>query len=109
MDNRLLGRLGEDMAAEYLEGQGCEILRRNYRCREGEIDIIAEKEGLLRLVEVKTRRSGYYGRPAEAVDPGKREHIRRAAGHFLSECDEYYPCIRIDVIEITLNHIRGAF
>ena len=109
MDNRQLGNLGEDMAAGYLEKQGCRVLRRNYRCREGEIDIIAEKGGVLSLVEVKTRRSDSFGRPAEAVDLRKREHIKKAAMNFLSECEEYYPYIRMDVIEIVINHIRGAF
>ena len=109
MNNRELGKLGEDMAASYLEKQVCVILDRNYRCREGEIDIVAEKNGILRLVEVKTRRSCLFGSPGEAVDQRKREHIRKAALAYLSGCGRYYPDVRMDVIEVVINHIKDDF
>ena len=109
MNNREFGKLGEDMAAGYLEKQGCKILHRNFRSREGEIDIVAEKDGVLRVVEVKTRRPGLFGSPAEAVDRRKRAHIRQAARVYLAECGRYYRSVDMDVIEIVLNHIKGAF
>ena len=109
MNNREFGKLGEDMDAGYLKKQGCEILRRNYRCGEGEIDIIAAKDGVLRVVEVKTRGSRFFGSPAEAVDSRKQEHIRRAVLAYLSESDTYYPTVSMDVIEVVINHIKDAF
>lgn len=112
MDKRELGFIGENAAAEMLRIKGYRILRRNYRCRMGEIDIIAAKGARLSFIEVKTRRSYDYGRPCEAVDSRKQDHIRRAASCYLKELRDkgYVPMkVSFDVIEIVAEHIEYAF
>lgn len=109
MNNRKLGEIGEDTAEKYLISQGFRILQRNYRCREGEIDILAERDGILKAVEVKTRRNAAFGSPCEAVSRYKQEHIRKAALQYLRSCGRFYPRIEMDVIEIGINHIQNAF
>lgn len=113
-----LGRRGEDLAAEHLEGLGLVILTRNWRCREGELDIIAT-DGLSHLVvcEVKTRSGDGFGSPAEAVTKGKRRKLRRLAQVFLSEWGLRFAVVRFDVIgvmarpgrDVEISHIVGAF
>lgn len=121
MSNKLLGSLGEELAARYLEQRGYDIIDRNYRCPEGEADLVAydqDDDGIV-LVEVKTRRSrsergGAY--PEEAVTPEKQRRYRRIA---LCYAADHYPVpsIRFDVIGVTLRpanigeirHLCGAF
>lgn len=88
MDKRVFGQIGENAAADVLRAKGYRILRQNYRCRYGEIDIIAERGGDVSFVEVKTRQSLNYGRPCEAVTVEKRGHMRRAAHCYLEEMKE---------------------
>ncbi|WP_296863889.1 YraN family protein [Thermosyntropha sp.] len=113
---RELGKLGENLAVEYLKKHGYKILGCNYYTRYGEIDIICAKKDVLIFVEVKTRRSLKYGEPEEAVTWRKINHIRRAAGIYLSQTDVFYKEIRFDVISILINeegvslsHIKEAF
>lgn len=109
MGNRELGRIGEQAAAELLQMEGYEILERNYRCREGEIDLIAIRGSEVNFIEVKTRRNQRYGRPCEAVDLQKIHHIRRTALQYLKSQESYYDDMRFHVIEVTLEQIRDAF
>ena len=88
MDKRVFGQIGENAAADVLRAKGYRILRQNYRCRYGEIDIIAERGGDVSFVEVKTRQSLNYGRPCEAVTVEKGGHMRRAAHCYLEEMKE---------------------
>ena len=74
-----LGRAGEDRAAEHLTASGYRILDRNWRCTQGEIDIVAERDGTICVIEVKTRRTVAFGHPFEAVDDRKRERLWRLA------------------------------
>ena len=101
-----LGKFGEDKACEYLIKTGYTILTRNYRTRMGEIDIIAVKNQVLTFVEVKTRQSCYYGRPAEAVTRAKQRKIHICAQAYLQDCHllERLPQLSFDVIEI----IKGS-
>ena len=73
-----LGRYGEDVAARHLAEAGLVVLERNWRCREGEIDIVARDGDVLVVCEVKTRRDTAYGSPLEAVTPRKAARLRRA-------------------------------
>lgn len=112
MDNVTLGRIGEDTAAEILRGNGYKILRRNYRCSLGEVDIIAAKGLQISFIEVKTRRNRAYGRPCESVGIAKQKHIKDAAVCYLKEMEKrgYVPGkITFDVMEITAEHIESAF
>ena len=115
-DRRELGRLGEDLAARYLEGRGWRIVARNVRYREGEIDIVAAREGLLAFVEVKTRRSRAFGTPAEAVTWRKQRTIRSMAARYLSEARPRAAAVRFDVVDIArdgggyrVTHLEDAF
>ncbi|MCC2029885.1 YraN family protein [Microbacterium tenebrionis] len=71
------GRAGEDRAALHLSTHGYRVLDRNWRCSQGEIDIVAETAGTICVVEVKTRRSIAFGHPFDAVDDRKRERLWR--------------------------------
>lgn len=112
-----LGRAGEDAAARFLLRCGWSILGRNVRCgRTGEIDIVAERRGLLAFVEVKSRRSTAFGTPGEAVTPRKRARLRSLARLWLMSAQPRASSIRFDVIEVLgdgglprINHIEDAF
>ena len=111
-NDRRTGSYYEEIAAQYLEENGIPVIARNYRIRIGEIDIIAEDSGYLCFTEVKYRRSGSYGRPAEAVTVSKQRTIRRVAEYWISEHKAYHRPVRFDVIEITgheIRHLKNAF
>ncbi|MDD2294772.1 MAG: YraN family protein [Eubacteriales bacterium] len=117
MDKKQLGTWGEGKAVGYLKAGGYHVLERNFRCRWGEIDIIALRDKVLCFIEVKTRTSLEYGLPCQAVGPGKQDHIRRAAlayVHRNPDCAAYD--FRMDVIELLrlprgdyIRHVTGAF
>jgi len=96
---QVIGAWGEDQAAEYLVKNGLKILQRNYRSREGEIDLIASDGDTLVFVEVKTRTNDAYGFPEEAVTEEKMEHIYNVAEEYLADHLEI-EAWRIDVIAI---------
>ncbi|GAB3253064.1 YraN family protein [Kineosporia babensis] len=95
-----LGRYGEDLAAAHLEATGCRILARNWRCRHGEIDLVALDQECLVVCEVKTRQSLRAGDPIEAVTALKAGRLRRLAGAWLSSQERFYRDVRIDVVGI---------
>jgi putative endonuclease len=104
------------LAADYLEGLGWEIVARNYRCRGGEVDLVAVDAGVLAFVEVKTRRDERLGSPLEAVDGRKQRRMIRAALSFLSANGGIGLAARFDVVGIVwgdgaprLEHVRNAF
>ncbi len=98
-----LGQLGERLAAQRLLDCGYRILERNFRCRYGEIDLIAEDEHDLIFVEVKTRRGDGFGRPEEAVTVRKQHKIIQVASYYLDlhACSER--SWRIDVVAVQLS------
>lgn len=114
------GKFGEQEAQRYLLAQGYTVIQANYRCREGEIDLIAEDGEWLVFVEVKTRRGYAFGEPCEAVDARKRSKIIAAAQKYLLN-NTIESAVRFDVIEVVcrsegtgyglkkLNHIKFAF
>ena len=112
-NKRLLGTQKEQQAAAYLESAGFEILERNYRCRTGEIDLIAADGPALVFVEVKYRRSGAYGSPAEAVDGRKQRTICRVADYYrMRHGIPYGQACRFDVVAVQGEEIcllRNAF
>ena len=105
--NVTLGNFGENLAAEYLINNKYKIIERNHRTPYGEIDIIAIKDKVLSFIEVKTRSSAQYGAPGEAVDFKKQRHIRNAARYFISYYKRPYDKVDFQVMEVTVNHIRG--
>jgi putative endonuclease len=112
-----LGRQGEELAVQYLCGRGYVVLSRNWRCRDGEIDVVATDRARLVVVEVKTRSGTDFGDPAEAVTPRKAIQVRRVtqawlAAHRIKWCE-----IRFDVLAVlvpagkpaVVQHYESAF
>lgn len=104
---------GEDVALRYLEDKGYQVVCKNFRCKQGEIDIVAKGSGYIVFIEVKTRSSYKYGEAKEAVNGRKQKHIYEAAKYYLykNKMEECYT--RIDVIEVymiggktSINHIQ---
>lgn len=100
-----VGRAGEEAAAQFLISQGYRILHRNLRFRAGELDLVAEEDGTLVFVEVKTRSGSSHGTAAEAVTPRKQGQLIRLASIYLAGIREERPC-RFDVV--TVAPARGG-
>lgn len=96
----MLARYGEERVAFYLEREGYELLARNWRCKRGEIDIIARDGHVLVFVEVKTRCSTRLGTAAEAVDRHKRERLRELALCYISKTGQAAAAYRFDVAAV---------
>lgn len=110
--NTIKGKQGETKAVLFLKKHGYKILETNFKNKIGEIDIIAEKDGVIVFVEVKNRSTYGYGRPIEAVDFHKQSKIKKVAEIYLMIKNKYYNDVRFDVIEISfdnLQHIENAF
>lgn len=106
LSDKQLGALGEKKAAEYLKKQGYKILVKNYKCKAGEIDIIARIGGELIFAEVKTRCAEPYVRGMYSVDARKREHIIRSAAVYIRDTDcRLQP--RFDIIEVEVDRDTG--
>jgi len=112
-----LGALGEQLAVEHLSALGLRTLARNWRCRYGELDVIAaDGDRTVVFIEVKTRSGDGFGGIAEAVTPRKVRRIRRLAGLWLAGQDNGWREIRIDVIGVRvgrcripeITHLRGV-
>lgn len=115
-DTKIIGSWGESVAVQFLEKNKYEILTRNFKCRQGEIDIIAKNKEYLIFVEVKTRSNIFYGIPSQAVNEKKKKNIYKATKYFLhvNKLEEHY--IRFDVIEVyivkdkfEINHIKQVW
>lgn len=107
MSTKQDGDWGEALVAQYLIERGCRIVEREWRCRFGEIDLIAEKDGVLLLVEVKLRTNLQYGAPREYVTERKQEKLRVAALLYLSERELDVP-VRFDVAEVYTDICHSA-
>ncbi|HWP64584.1 MAG TPA: YraN family protein [Candidatus Limnocylindria bacterium] len=111
-----LGRRGEDVAEQFLVAQRFEIVARNFRCRAGEIDLVALDGPALVFVEVRSRRGERLGTGLESVTARKRAQVARVAQYFLagrgwSERDARFDVIGIDFASEppAIEHVRGAF
>lgn len=98
-----LGQRGEALAVEKLQGLGYEIVRRNYRCAGGEVDIVARLNAVWAFVEVRTRRGLAFGTPEQSITPRKRAHMLAAAQAYLAEHDLIDVDWRLDVVAIELS------
>ena len=112
-----LGRAGEDLAVAWYQAQGYEVVARNWRCREGELDVVARRGRLHVFCEVKSRSSDAFGVPAEAVGPAKRARLRRLAALWFAGQAKTSPGpgrggpVRFDVACVlggTLEVVEGA-
>ena len=108
-EKQQFGKMGEDFASEVLGWKGYEIIARNYRCKYGEVDIIARKEGELFFIEVKTRQNRAFGDPCEAVTGKKTQAMRKTAMEYLKEQNVFYRGLSFQVMEIGVNHIEHIF
>ena len=105
-----IGRIGEQLARSHLESQGYAVIATNYRCRWGEVDLIARDGPVWAFVEVRTRRSNAYGAPEESVTPAKLERLALAAQDYLAQHTANTAEIqwRIDLIAIRLGPNRSV-
>ena len=98
---RVLGQAGEQMAGEFLEQKGYQIIRRNVRTRRGEIDLIAMDDSTLVFVEVRTRTSHSFGTALESVTWRKRQKLRELATEYLQSVEGFVPSFRFDVVAVS--------
>ena len=110
------GERGEALAARYLEEQGLTVLSRNWRCPEGELDLVLTDGKTLVVCEVKTRTTDNYGPPAEAVDDAKAARIRRLTRRWRGDHGVPHVPTRYDIVSILwpagetpkVSHLRGV-
>ena len=110
---RRVGQWGEEQACAVLREAGMQVIDRNWRCRSGELDIVALDGDCLVAVEVKTRRSRSFGTAVEAVDPRKLSRLRTLTAQWLGTHDVCTRRVRIDVVALqldtrTVTHLRGV-
>lgn len=116
-ERRALGAYGERVAAKHLEDLGLVVLDRNWRCPDGEVDLILRDGDDIVFCEVKTRRGDRFGSPAEAIDQRKIRKLRQLAQRWLTQSGTRWDGIRFDVVEVRAQgrraprvaHIRAAF
>ena len=114
---RAVGAYGERVAARHLQDQGLVLLSRNWRCADGELDLVLRDGDEIVFCEVKTRRGNRFGAPAEAVDQRKVRRLRHLAVRWMSETGTRPYAVRFDVVEVLpqlrgasrVEHIRSAF
>lgn len=112
----LTGKIGENVATQYLMQKNYQIVERNFYCRQGEIDIITKDKNELVFIEVKTRTNKVYGRPVDAITAYKKKCIMKSIEYYLFKYKLEDIPIRIDVIEVYektenkyyVNHIKNA-
>jgi putative endonuclease len=97
------GILGEKIAQRFLIERGYQIIETNYRCREGEIDIVTHKDDYLVFVEVRTKRSSAFGMPEESVTAAKKEHLRTVANRYYETHTGLPELWRIDFVAVELT------
>ncbi len=98
-----LGAFGERLAAAHLESKGYRIIDRNWRCPEGEVDLVAERDGCLVFVEVRTRRGGSHGSPEESVTRAKAARLLAVAEAYAQAHPEAPEDRRIDLVAVELS------
>ena len=114
-EKQILGKTGEEIGTQYLIKNGYRIIIRNFKCKQGEIDIIAQDKNEIVFIEVKTRRNINYGYPIDAVDKRKQKHILNASKYYIYINKLEKRNIRFDVIEIYkkekfyINHIKNIY
>jgi putative endonuclease len=103
-----IGALGEQLAVDHLQAMGLRILARNWRCRYGELDVIAvdDAAGTVVFVEVKARTSEQFGGVAQAVTPAKVRRLRRLAGLWLAQQSSHWAAVRVDVVTVRIGRRR---
>lgn len=106
---REIGNYGEEIAADYLDKMGYNVLKKNFKCSFGEIDIIAIKNKILCFVEVKSRYSSQYGLPREAITYFKKDRIVKSSNYFIHKYGLYNNYVRFDILEVIFNHNNSDY
>ena len=106
MYNKRIGYIGEEIASNYLKKNNYIIIERNYRCKSGEIDIVAKEKNTIIFIEVKTRTNKKYGMPIDAVNKIKQKHLASAINYYLYNKRVLDSDVRFDVIEVILENSR---
>ncbi len=101
-----LGAHGERLAARRYESNGYTVVARNWRCNDGELDLVLRGDGVLVFAEVKTRSSDRFGVPAEAVTPAKQRRIRKLAQRFCADTGERARTLRFDVVSVLRGQVE---
>lgn len=110
MNKRVIGDGNEELACKYLISQGCRIVFRNFRCKQGEIDIIARDGDYLCFIEVKFRKNSDFGQPQEAVNISKQRKISQVSRFYLYSKNLSFDIpIRYDVIAVSVNEGISTF
>lgn len=116
MERKQCGDEGEEQAVRYLESRGYRVRARNYACRHGELDVVAEHGDTLCFVEVRMRSTAVWGDPAHTVSFAKQRRVVKTALHYLGAQGPRDKMIRFDVISVvgrgehaTVEHLPGAF
>jgi len=104
--HRRFGARGEDLAAAWYEAHGYRILDRNWRCPEGELDLVCCRGATLVVCEVKARRSDDYGSPLDAVTAAKRCRVRRLAARWLRVHRQRWDTVRFDVVAVRPERVE---
>lgn len=102
---KALGSKGEDIAVNFLKKKGYKIIQRNYRCKYGEIDIIAKCNNVYAFIEVRTIQAENFGIPQDFITITKTDHISKSALNFIKEESLFDHTCRFDLITITFSHI----
>ncbi len=105
-DPQRLGAYGESLVALWYEQRGYSVLARNWRCREGEIDLVLGRGSLVVICEVKTRSSERFGSPFEAVGPDKQRRLRHLGARWLAESHTGYRDVRFDVAGVVGRRVQ---
>jgi putative endonuclease len=103
MKRRDTGILGEKLAKDFLKKRGYRIYETNYRCPEGEVDIVARHKDSLVFIEVRSKRSLEFGSPEESITPTKMERLRAVAAHYLQTHNNLPSLWRIDVAAVEID------
>jgi putative endonuclease len=103
MKRKTTGMIGEKLAAAFLTRQGYEIIETNYRCKEGEVDIIAKDGEFLVFVEVRAKNNNKFGTPEESITARKKGHLRNVSARYLETHDDLPTQWRIDFVAVELD------
>ena len=113
---QILGKYGEDLAAQYLNDRGYEIVDRNWRCSFGEIDLVTKHQGRYVFVEVKTRNGNGFGHPFEAITPSKVSRMRKLCAEWCHANEKAGVKVRLDAIavlivggRVAVEHLKQVF
>jgi putative endonuclease len=103
LNRRDTGNLGEQLACSFLANNGYRIIETNYRCRDGEIDVVTQQKNILVFIEVRSKKGYRFGSPEESITEKKKEKLRAVAEHYTQNHENLPAEWRIDVVAVQMN------